>query len=120
VAADAPAAARISGLVAQRVRLFDTMGPVGVVARVRAPFQPLIATELRQARSFLRHQIQQLFAAELTAAGAAQAARMLAVADVLCSFEAYQLLRHDQHLSRARAGAAIADGLAHVFVVDAS
>ncbi len=106
---------RIAAVVDQRLRMFDAMGSVGHVSRLRAPFQPLVAAELRQARSFLRHQLERCFATELGAMPEDVSASMLAVADVVCSFEAYQLLRQDQQLSRSRAGRTLADALSRLF-----
>lgn len=94
----APLADRVQRLVQQRVRLFDAISSVGVVSRVRAPFQPLIADELAIARSYLRRQVEQLLAPEL-AALAADAPSAVAAIDVLTSFESLQLLRFDQQLT---------------------
>jgi AcrR family transcriptional regulator len=106
---------RIAAVVDQRLRMFDAIGSVGHVSRLRAPFQPLVAAELRQARSFLRHQLERCFAAELAAMPEHMSTSVLAIADVVCSFEAYQLLRQDQQLSQARAGDALADALSRLF-----
>jgi len=115
----ADTATKIHLLAEQRVTLFEGMGMVGVVARLRAPSQPLVAAQLAQLRSFLRHQLKRTFADELAAMGSPAAGTVLAVADVVCSFEAYQLLRGDQVMSRARAMAAMVDGLLRLFGVDA-
>ena len=82
-----------------------------VLSRVRAPFQPLIASELALSRSFLRRQVEQLFAPELEARGKARAAGAIAAIDVLTSFEALQLLRDDQHLTRPQIEATLTDSL---------
>ena len=111
IAHDAPFAKRVAALVEQRQRMFDAIGAVGKVSRIRAPFQPLIAAQLRQAGSFLRHQIERLFATELAHFEPAHAASALAAADVVSSFEAHQLLREDQRLSRAKAAAVLTDSL---------
>lgn len=99
----APFGDRVAALIASRVSLFETTGPVGQVARMRAPFQPLIAAELSQGRTFLRNQIKRLFAAELAALDPARATAALAGVDVLCSYESYQLLRGDQGHGREQA-----------------
>lgn len=112
---DADTATKVQLLAEQRVALFEGMGMVGVVARLRAPTQPLVAAQLAQLRSFLRHQLKRTFADELAAMAAPAAGSVLAVADVVCSFEAYQLLRGDQTMSRARAMAAMADGTLRLF-----
>lgn len=95
----APLADRVQRLVAQRLRLFDAIASVGTVARIRAPFQPLIAAELTTARGFWREQLRRLFAAELHALGNPTAAHLVATIDVLTSFESVQLMRDDQKLS---------------------
>ena len=69
-----PLDSRIGAFVNQRITMFDAMGHVGAVARLRAPFLPLVAAELSRMRGFLRDQLRQLFAGELAAlpAGACQ------------------------------------------------
>lgn len=111
VSPDGPLADRVARLVAQRVRLFDRIGSVGVVSRVRAPFQPLIASELAISRSFLRRQLEQLFAPELSRRGAAGATGTVASIDVLTSFESLHLMRDDQQLSNAQITDALTDAL---------
>ena len=98
---------RIRRLVAQRMRLFDAIGSVGTVARVRAPFQPLIAAELLKARKLWRLQLRQLFAPELRALGDSTAAHVVSSIDVLTSFESVQLMRDDQKLSSSAISAAL-------------
>jgi len=102
----APLAERVLRLVSQRLRLFEAIASVGVVSRVRAPFQPLIADELAISRSYLRHQVEQLFAPELVAL-AAHGATAVAAIDVLTSFESLQLLRFDQQLTASAVEAAL-------------
>jgi AcrR family transcriptional regulator len=115
VSPDGPLATRVGRMVTQRVRLFERIGSVGVVSRVRAPFQPLIASELAISRSFLRRQVEQLFAPELAARGAA-AASAIATIDVLTSFEALHLMRDDQQLSNAQITAALTDAITRLLV----
>ncbi|MEQ1699278.1 MAG: TetR/AcrR family transcriptional regulator [Ilumatobacteraceae bacterium] len=111
VAVDAPLADRVARLVAQRQRLFGRISSVGIVSRVRAPFQPLIASELAIARSYLRRQIEQLFAPELAALGKVGGAQALAAIDVLTSFESVHLLQDDQQLSAAEIEATLAGSI---------
>lgn len=111
VAADAPLAARIEALVEQRQRLFEAVGEVGAVSRLRAPFQPLLAAQLTRGRAYLRGQARRVFERELAALGAERGSAALAAIDVLCSYESYQLLRHDQSLSRPRIAAALTAAL---------
>jgi AcrR family transcriptional regulator len=99
---------RVAAVVGARAQLFEAIGNVGRVARLRAPFQPVVAGELARGRSFLRRQLREVFAPELTAMGEEQAAGVLAALDVLCSFESYHLLRDDQALSRMAATTTVA------------
>ena len=109
-----PLSDRVTRLVEQRVQLFEHIGSVGIVSRVRAPFQPLIASELAMSRSFLRRQLEQLFAPELSQRGALGAASSIAAIDVLTSFESFQLMRDDQQLSELQIEVALADAITRV------
>ena len=102
---EAALATRVKALVDQRTRLFEAMGNVGRVARLREPFQPLVAAELAETRAYLRKQIKRLMARELNAMTSRDAANALAAIDVLCSFEAFHLLRDDQGRTRASTAA---------------
>lgn len=114
----APLAERIVALAEHRVRLFEAMGAVGRVARLREPFQPLVAAHLTRLRAHLRRQLAELFAPELAAMEPRSAAAVLAAADVLCSFEAYRLLRADQGLGRARAVTALTEALTRLITAE--
>lgn len=103
----APLEQRIARLIEQRMRLFEVIGYVGVVARLRAPFQPRIATELAAARAHWRDQLRQIFAPELANLASPRAEAVLAAIDVLTSFEAAQLWRDDQGLSSQQMCAAL-------------
>lgn len=102
---------RIDALARQRSDLFEAVGPVALVTRLRAPLQPLVAENLARSRAFLRDQVRHLFDAELAGLPDELAERRLAMADVATSFEGHQLLRHDQGLSRAAARRAVVDTL---------
>ncbi len=117
VGPDAPLAVRVAALVEQRFRLFDTVAPAATVSRLRSPFQPVLATQLRRNRAYLRDQLRTLFAPELAALDAERADEVLAACDVAASFEAHQLLLHDQRLSPERARRAMARSLAAVLAV---
>jgi len=111
VASDAPVMDRARVLAASRDRVFEAMGPSGTVARIRAPFQPLIAAQLTHARTFFRQQIERLFAHELAALTPEQRTPTLAAIDVLCSFESYQLLRSDHRMSSDAAVDTVAEAI---------
>jgi TetR/AcrR family transcriptional regulator of autoinduction and epiphytic fitness len=92
-----PTPDKIDGLVRARVRLFEQIGPAARALRLSAHRHRLLAAELERNRSFFRTQLTELLGPELAAAGP----RALAAIDVLCSFESYDLLRHDQGLPGA-------------------
>lgn len=106
----APFEERLERFVRSRVQLLEAMGSVGLVARSLARSEPRIADELRRIRIALRHQIGEVFAPELAARSAADAAATLALVDIACSWESHHLLRVDQRMSRAAASAAMATG----------
>ena len=110
-AADAPFGDRVRALVEQRFRLFDSVGQAARVSRLRAPFQPRLAETLADSRRFLRGQVRALFAPELAAMGDGRAERALAAADLVSTFESYQLLLTDQGLGHAEARSVMADAL---------
>ena len=109
---DAPLDQRLLAVARQRIRLWEAVGPSARVARMRAPGHPVLAAELRRNRAGQRRQLGRLLAPELAALGRGGGRRALAAADVLCSFEAYDLLRHDQELSPEQVVAAVTEGLA--------
>jgi TetR/AcrR family transcriptional regulator of autoinduction and epiphytic fitness len=111
VAPDAPLEVRVAALVEQRFRLFDAVAPAATVSRLRSPFQPVLAAELRRNRAYLRDQVRVLFEPELTVLDPERAAEALAACDVAASFEAHQLLLHDQGLAPERARRAMARSL---------
>lgn len=117
---DAPRDERIRALAAQRAALFDAIGGSGIVSRMRAPFHPTIAVELSQARSLLRSQLRWIMETELRAMAPDAAARALAAADVVSSFESYRLLRDDQALPRAAAIDTIVAALGALFPEEGS
>jgi AcrR family transcriptional regulator len=84
---------RVEALVGARINMWEAAGKVGLVARLRAPFEPIIAKQLAENRVRLRHQIELLFSEELKALGATRKAEALVAIDMLCSFESYLLLR---------------------------
>jgi hypothetical protein len=107
VTAEASTDAKIEHLVAARLRLFESIAPAARAARVCAHRHQVIAEQLREARSYLRHQLARLFAPEL----AGTRRTLLPALDALCSFETYELLRTDQGLSAAKTRAALVLGL---------
>jgi TetR/AcrR family transcriptional regulator of autoinduction and epiphytic fitness len=111
---DAPLDARVAALAQARVRLYDAIGNVGEVARLRAPFQPIVAQELTRGRSLLRRQLRELFTPELDALGTVHATGMLAALDVLCSYESYRLMRVDQSMTKAKVTATLVEAISRL------
>lgn len=107
----APLAERIDRFVAARVRLLDGMGEVGRLARITATRQPLVLAELARIRGTLRRQLTEVFAAELAARPPADRRATVAAADVVTSWESFDLMRNDQGLTRDEAAAAMAAAL---------
>jgi AcrR family transcriptional regulator len=115
VNASAPLREKATGLVEQRFRLFEAVGQSAKVWRIRSPFQPVLAEELAQTRAFLRSQLLDLFGPELERMSGRKAASVVAAADVLTSFESYQLLLDDQGFASEEAKGVMVESLVAVF-----
>lgn len=102
---------RVVRVVDHRVALFEAMGTVGQVWRLRAPFQPLLAQELTLWRSVLRDVLYDALRVGADPIGHAA----LAAADALLSFECYQLMRGDQLLSREQTTNALVAAITAIF-----
>ncbi len=103
----APLAERIDAFVAARIRLLTGMGEVGRVARFRAAQQPVVAAGLRRVRRALREQVAVVLGPALADRDEAERQALLAAADVLCSWEAHDLMRTDQGLDESATAAAM-------------
>ena len=101
--ATAPIGAKIQAVVRARAALFEQIGPAARALRASAHRYAPLAGELSRNRAFFRSQLAAVF-------GSA-AAQQLPALDVLCSFESYELLRHDQGLSRAATECALTDAI---------
>lgn len=115
VAVDAPLRTKVAELARRRVGLWEAVGPSARVARMRAPLNSTLATELQRNRAAQRAQIERLLTPELGALPPARRRRVLAAADVLCSFESYDMLRHDQGLTAKDVAGTISDALEALF-----
>lgn len=104
---DDPTASKIRAVVGARAMLYEEIGPSARALRAAAPRRPALAALLVRNRAYLRGQIREVFAAEL-----AQADRdVLPALQIMCSFEAYELLRYDQAMSADQARAALVAGI---------
>jgi AcrR family transcriptional regulator len=118
VPAEAPLAERVERFVAARVRLLEGMGEVGRVARGLVTRQPLILAELARIRGTLRRQVADVFAPELAGRGRADERATLAAADVVTSWESYDLMRNDQGLTAAQAREAMGAALLRLLTAE--
>ena len=98
----APLDERIRHFAEARARLFEAIAPTARAARVAALHNPTIAKRLRERRAVLRSQVVEVLQ---------PAPSLVPTIDAVCSFEAWELLRHDQRLSKARATDAVVAAL---------
>lgn len=91
---------RVARLATQRDELFEEIAPAARVGRLKAPFQPIVAEDLRKSRAMFQRQIEKHFATELDRLEPDRRRETLAAADALCSFESFDLLREAQGLNR--------------------
>lgn len=106
---------RIERMVSQRVRLYEAVAPVARVSRLRAPFEPVLADELKNTRRIFRRQIERHFERELEAMARAARAATLNAAAAITSFEAYDLLRNGHGLTSKQVAEAMRQGLSSLF-----
>lgn len=116
VGPDAPTAEKIRHLVARRVQLHEATTAGARAARASAHRRPVVAAQLHDSRAYLCHQIERLFPDEL---GDARAT-LLPPVDALCSFETYELLRHDHGLSPTEVTTALVTALTRLLDPDGS
>jgi AcrR family transcriptional regulator len=95
---DSPLDERLDAVVAQRVELFETIGPVRRAAVVMNSSSPALQRGLARSEAFLRRQIAETFGPEL-----AGDADRLAAADFATSWEAWDGLRRSSRRSVATA-----------------
>jgi TetR/AcrR family transcriptional regulator, regulator of autoinduction and epiphytic fitness len=100
---DEPTADKIRAVVGSRAQLYEETGPAARALRAASTRREMLRGVLERNRSYLRRQISEVFAPELAEAGPSVNPAL----QVLCSFECYELLRHDQGLPRADAEAAM-------------
>lgn len=108
IANDAPLDDRIEHLLIRRFELFEQIAPIARLMRSLAGKHNSMGELLAQSRRHARRQIAQLFEIELTAMSDDRAEEVLAVIDVLCSFESGELFSWDLMMPRDRCVAAIA------------
>lgn len=102
-----PRADRIDAFVALRLQLFDTIGSVGRVARMRAWTQPLVSENLSKVRQAMRRQTRDAFAVELDALADDERRRIVSAIELLTSYEALDLATFDQGFAADTLSAAL-------------
>ncbi len=102
IPSDLPFTQRVDRTVRQRSRLFEAIGPVRRAAVSLASRSDELADALAESSAFLRGQLEVTFTPELEAAGDG-ARDLLDAADAAASWEAWDRLRHGQHLSAVAA-----------------
>ena len=107
---------RIDAFVTARIRLLEAMGEVGRVARFRANQQPVVAEGLARVREVLREHLTELLGPALAGRPDGERRAVLAAADVLCSWEAHDLMRNDQGLDAPAVAAAMGLALRRLLV----
>ena len=84
--------ARAAALVDARLDLYEAIGPIARMARIRAADQPQLATVLADTRRTLEAQVRTHFAPDLAGRTPADADDRVALVDSLTAFEAWDLL----------------------------
>jgi AcrR family transcriptional regulator len=82
--------ARLARTVDITSRLYEAVAPVRRAALRSAPDSPILATQLRRARTWLRAEVERVFAAEIRRLDDPD---LVAALEVLLSFEAWDQLR---------------------------
>jgi AcrR family transcriptional regulator len=86
---------RIRRLVEHRLTLFTEVAPIVRAARLRAPFEPVIAASMAERRVDMRRQIEQHFALELARVADDERYAVTAAADACTSLSTMELFRSE-------------------------
>jgi AcrR family transcriptional regulator len=95
-------ARKVTAFVDQRVALHRAIGRVGVAARAHAHRNPVIARQLREARTLLRRQIAEHFGTEITALPELQRQAAIATIDLTTSYESIELLLTEHQMNHPK------------------
>jgi AcrR family transcriptional regulator len=106
---------RIERIAEQRMRVHKEIQPIARVARLRAPFHPVISERLEVSRSYYAHQVARQFEPELERMEEPARGEILAAAVALCGFETFDFLA-DQGLNPEQYGAVVRRALRAYFV----
>ncbi len=93
-----PLAQRITALCRQRAQVLEFLAPVARAAQLREPFSPQLRANRARQYEIARTELAEVFAAELTAAGA-QTGELLDALTAATTWRAWATLREDLELS---------------------
>ncbi len=110
-AGQGPRSERIARFVDARLQLYEAIGPIGRLARIRAVDLPRFAEPLERMRALLVDQIGVHFAPEVADRSPAAGEDLVVLIDVLTSFEAWDLLHDSHHRTHRQVRRAWIDGL---------
>ena len=108
-------AERIDSLVANRSDLYEAVAPIARVTAMRAPLQPVLRERIREDRARLDEQVVRQFAPELDSMPEPNRTRVAAAAKILCSIEAFEMMRHQRGLSAGDARQVAVEALGRLF-----
>lgn len=91
---------RIAALVHARLDLYEAIGPIARIARIRAVDQPQLAAVLAETRRTFEAQVRAHFATDLRDRSPAGADDRVALVDCLTAFESWDLLTGTHGRSR--------------------
>jgi TetR/AcrR family transcriptional regulator of autoinduction and epiphytic fitness len=91
---------RIRRFVETRIRVNEALAGLARTARLRAPYAPVIADDVRRYRQMLEAQVRQHFAPELKARSRSEAEDLVALIDLIVSFDGWDLLVEEHNRSK--------------------
>ncbi len=94
--------ARIKAFVDSRIRFNELIAGPARTAQMRAHFAPVIAEDIHEYRRILDASVRRQFAPELKKRSRAEAEDLIALIDVLVSFDGWDLLSQDHQRSKAQ------------------
>ncbi|MEM9517904.1 MAG: TetR/AcrR family transcriptional regulator [Actinomycetota bacterium] len=100
-------AGRIEQFVEHRVQLYERIAPVARAARMRAPLNDLLADNQARNKSRMRKHARAHFRADLDALPADERDALTNAVTLLVTFEAIEVMRFDQGLSKRAATATL-------------
>jgi AcrR family transcriptional regulator len=103
VTPNAPTEEKVRAVVETRLRLHEISAPAARAARLAAHRSPVVAGQIRDARTLLREQVVTLFEHDLPVSRRA----VLPAIDALLSFETHDLMRVAHGMSRAETAASL-------------